>query len=184
MNGFHDGDINEGPLPPEAHAAIADALASAARSLIGQPFQVGHRVVYVGADPELNGKHGTLAVESTFPYLEGSTIVGVRFDGHDAIWSIHPSHLAHLALELHDPGCDCPPHVAATVTAVAAVRATSGADATPSLVQLDRDDAAQQLADAAADVLDVVSSAGGIGHVHPHVRVLVKALADFREVAR
>jgi len=137
------------PLSAEARAAIGDGLALAAAAFAvaadGHELRVGWRVVYVGSDPELTGKHGTVAVENAFPYLEGSTIVGVQFDGHSATWSIHPAHLALLALELHEPGCDCPPHVAATVTAVAADRAARGLPEgfvpVPALVQLDQAEA-------------------------------------------
>lgn len=99
-------------------------------------------VVYAvdGPTAYLRGVHGKVLV--TYPAGRfGDTVADVVFKGHTATWAIPVKHLAPLALELHEPGCDCPPHVAATVAAVAADRAARGV---PSLVQLDRDEAVQE----------------------------------------
>lgn len=182
-------DAEPAPLPAEAREAIADALSSAAdafaRAADGHELRAGWRVVYVGPDTELHGKQGTIAQERAFPHHEAWNIVGVRFDGHGAIWSIHPSHLALLDLALHEPGCDCPPHMAATGAAVSADRTARGVSSqagfqtfatTPSVVQLDRDDAARRLADAADGV--IAALAGDMGR--KITADLAAALADFR----
>lgn len=51
------------------------------------------RVRYVADGPQhyLRGVHGTVRTTST-----ETRLVGVQFDGHGAIWPVHPRHLTRL----------------------------------------------------------------------------------------
>lgn len=116
-------------------------------------FEVHDRVEYIATGPQgyLRGVHGSVHAVHTLD--SGATVADVLFDGHTALWSIPPKHLAHLA------------------------------EAVPALVALDRAVAADRLAASVEDVARVLRMVHSIGDRHAYVADMLKALDDYRSAA-